>query len=123
MRLGPESAQLLRRLALHDEDTFNLVFGDDPAEDDAYALPDKVHAVVSLVALVATGSSDASMQRVVTIALSAGVDENELIAALLAVAPIVGSARVSAGAFALASALGYEPTAGDDPDPPRADSG
>lgn len=111
MALGPESAHLLRRLALHDDAALDLVFGEDSTGGDAFALTDKMHALVSLAALIATGSAETSYQKVISLAFSVGLEEDELVGTLLAVAPIVGTGRVNAAAAALVSALGYEDSA------------
>lgn len=65
-------------------------------------------AIARISALVAMGAAPASFQWAGSTALSAGVTPEELIAALTAIAPIVGMARVVAAAPELALAIGYD---------------
>ena len=100
------SAVLLRRLAVNDERTFGSLCG--AADDACVAIGDKTRALVRIAALIATGSAAASYQAAVGAAFSAGAVEGEVVDVLSSVAPIVGVARVTSAAPALAAALGYE---------------
>ena len=105
--MTPEQERLLRRLALNDECLVTAVFGDVAASEDS-GLPAKTLALIRIAALIATESALASYQWAVDNALAVGVREAEIIDAVLAVAPIVGSARVTSAASDLAMALGYD---------------
>jgi alkylhydroperoxidase/carboxymuconolactone decarboxylase family protein YurZ len=108
MSVEPQCADLLRRLALNDEATVGSVFGAAISDDLPSALGYKTRALVRIAALIATEAAGASFQWAISSALSAGVEEDEVVGVLLSVAPVVGVARVAAAAPAIASALGYE---------------
>jgi alkylhydroperoxidase/carboxymuconolactone decarboxylase family protein YurZ len=105
--------ELLRRLAVNDEKSVDIVLaGGSEQRVDAALLP-KVDLLVRLGALVAVGAATASLQYTVERALDAGATEAELVGVLVAVAPTVGLARVVATAPKLAAAIGYR-AIGDD---------
>lgn len=98
--------ELLRRLMLHDEHALNRVMS---ARAKAPAvLDDKTAALVKVASLVALEAGDASYQCAVDAVHAAGAEDGEIIDVLLAIAPIVGVARVNAAAPTLAMALGYD---------------
>ena len=99
---------LLRRLSLNDETTLEGVLGSGVGDLETSELGAKTTSLVRLGALVATESADASYQWAVGVALASGASEEEIVDVLLAVAPIVGVARVNSAAPGLAQALGYE---------------
>ena len=102
----PLNALLLRRLAINDEGAIEAVFS--ATGDEMPQLGDKTDALVRLAALVASDSAAASYQWAITTALAAGVTDDEVVGALIAVAPIVGVARIVSAAAMVAPALGYE---------------
>lgn len=61
-----------------------------------------------LSALIALDAPVVSYQSTVIDALASGVTADEVVGALIAVAPIVGLARVTSAAPAIALALGYD---------------
>jgi 4-carboxymuconolactone decarboxylase len=65
-------------------------------------------ALVRLAALIALEAAPASYQWAVHGALATGASEDDIVAVLTAVAPIVGAARVSSAARELGPALGFE---------------
>ena len=103
----PMCAVLLRRLALSDESAIGSIFAGELSDVDNAELGERTRALVRLGALVATQSAAPSYQRAVSVALAAGVSEDEIGAVLITVAPIVGVARVASAAPAVAAALGY----------------
>jgi alkylhydroperoxidase/carboxymuconolactone decarboxylase family protein YurZ len=100
--------ELLRRLALNDEQSVGMVLASGTAPDAEPVLLPKVDLLVRLGALVAVGAATASLRRTVQLALAAGATETELVGVLVAVAPTVGLARVVATAPKLANAIGYD---------------
>ena len=104
----PRSASLLRRLALSNDDAIDSIFADEIVDVENLTLGDKTRALVRLAALIATESAAPSYQWAVSVALAAGVSEDDVVCVLMSVAPIVGLARVASAAPMLASALGYE---------------
>jgi alkylhydroperoxidase/carboxymuconolactone decarboxylase family protein YurZ len=100
--------ELLRRLALNDEQSVGMVLAGGSGPGGDVVLKPKVDLLVRLGALVAVGAATASLRRTVELALEAGATEAEIVGVLVAVAPTVGLARVVATAPRLASAIGYE---------------
>lgn len=96
----------LRRLALCDEDaaTATLALGGTGAS----GLDPKTRALVQLAGLIAVSSASASYQAGVAVAHAAGANDDEVVAVLMSVAPVVGTARVVAAAADLALSLGYD---------------
>jgi 4-carboxymuconolactone decarboxylase len=100
--------ELLRRLALNDEQSVGMVLASGTVPDADPVLVPKVDLLVRLGALVAVGAATASLKRTVQLALAAGATETEIVGVLVAVAPTVGLARVVATAPKLATAIGYD---------------
>ena len=65
-------------------------------------------ALARVAALIATEAALASYQWAVESALAAGASVREIVDVLVAVAPVVGLARVTSAAPELALALGYD---------------
>jgi 4-carboxymuconolactone decarboxylase len=105
LRVDP-AEQLLRRLALNDEGAVTSLLSDGAA--GAAKRPTKVDLLVRLGALIALGAASPSIRRTVELARGAGATEEELVGVLIAVAPVVGLARVVAAAPRLAASMGYE---------------
>src|SRR5262245_43606351 len=91
----------LRSLALNDEDFVHRALA---ALDEAESaeLGPKVQSLVRLGALLAADAAPSSYQANVEAALAAGVTLEEIVATLLAVVPIIGSARAVSAAPELA---------------------
>jgi alkylhydroperoxidase/carboxymuconolactone decarboxylase family protein YurZ len=103
--------ELLRRLALCDEEAAAATLtGTVPrwSDDDPPGLDARSLALTRLAGLIAVSSSTASYQWCVADAIAAGVRDDEMVAVLVTVAPVVGTARVVAAAADLALALGYD---------------
>jgi 4-carboxymuconolactone decarboxylase len=99
---------LLRRLAVNDEGVLEGLLGAEFADAEPQGLDDKTVALVRLAGLIALESAPASYQWSVTIALAAGATDGEVVAVLVALAPIVGIARASSAAPELALAIGCD---------------
>lgn len=102
----PALLELLRRLAINDEHALSRVL--DGQATSSALLDDKASALVRVATLVALEADVSSYQWAIDGALAADADDAEIIDVLLAVAPIVGVARVNAAALALAAALDYD---------------
>lgn len=113
-RLRPEGVkvttieELLRRLALEDELVVQETLALRPMVPGTCLLPPAIRGVARLSALIAIGGPLVSYQATVMDALAAGATADQIVGALVAVAPLVGVARVSAAAPAIATALGYD---------------
>ena len=104
-----ECGRVLRGLSLNDEATVQAVVTAGLAHGpDTCDLAPKSAALVGLGALVAAGGSGSSFLSAVDRAMAAGASRRELVAVLVVVAPVAGSARLVSGAAALAPALGYD---------------
>ena len=104
-----DAAELLRRLALNDENAVRATVGAGaPALDGGQALDDKTSALVRLAALLSLGAATSSCRATVDMARSAGASVAEIVGVLIAVAPAVGSARVVGAAPRLALAIDYD---------------
>jgi alkylhydroperoxidase/carboxymuconolactone decarboxylase family protein YurZ len=113
-----EHEDLLRRLALNDEDAAGRVLGSSIGAG-APGLDDRTRALVRLAGLVAVASTPASYEWAVSAAVAAGASDDEIVGVVAALAPIVGTARTSAAAAGIAASQGYELGRGDPADPRR----
>lgn len=99
--------RLLRRLALNDERSLRSALA-DPGMPGASDLDAKAQTLVTLGALLSVGAPTVSLRSTVELASAAGVSDDEILGVLLAIAPVVGHARVVGVAPHLALALGYD---------------
>jgi alkylhydroperoxidase/carboxymuconolactone decarboxylase family protein YurZ len=99
--------ELLRRLALNDEQAVRRAVSAGEVEYTG-ALEPKAAALVRLGALLAVGAATASCRVTVDVARASGATDEEIVAVLVAVAPVVGSARLVAAAPQLALAIDYD---------------
>ena len=97
---------LLRRLAVLDEPTIVAVLAGQVG--DASGLDARTSALVRLAGLVALQSSPQTYEWGVAAALDSGCREDEVVAVLVALAPVVGAARVSSAAVNVATAIGCD---------------
>ena len=99
--------EILRRLAIIDEgfveDQAGLGLG-----LPASRLDPKTAALVRVGALAAIGSPGVCLEWGTTRALAQGATEDEIIAVLLAIAPVAGLGRVTGAVPGMAAALGYD---------------
>jgi 4-carboxymuconolactone decarboxylase len=101
--------ELLRRLALNDEHAVRRAVSGSPGELGCCdALDPKSAALVRLGALLSVGAATASCRVTVDVARANGASDEEIVAVLVAVAPVVGSARLVAAAPRLALAIDYD---------------
>jgi alkylhydroperoxidase/carboxymuconolactone decarboxylase family protein YurZ len=104
-----DAEELLRRLALNDEKAVDAAVGARSLVlDELPALDGKTAALVRLAALLAVGAATASCRAAVDGARAAGATDQEIVGVLLAVAPVVGGARVVGAAPRLALAIDYD---------------
>jgi 4-carboxymuconolactone decarboxylase len=103
-----EHEERLRRLALGDESFIEslLALGPDCAE--VSRLDPKTHALVRLGALLGAGAAPVSQHHGVAMALATGASAEEIVGTLVAVASIIGTARVVSAAPELAVPIGYD---------------
>jgi 4-carboxymuconolactone decarboxylase len=97
----------LRRLAMNDEVFIEQVLSIG-LNDDHSMLDPTTSAVARLGALIALDAPPVTYQWHTTRALAAGVALDEIVGVLIAVAPIVGIARVVSAAQEVALAIGYD---------------
>jgi alkylhydroperoxidase/carboxymuconolactone decarboxylase family protein YurZ len=102
-----DAEEVLRRLALDDEAVVRSAVAATPARGGT-ELDAKTHALVQLAALLSIGGATSSCRAAVDRARVAGTCESEMVAVLLAVAPVVGGARVVGAAPRLALAIDYD---------------
>ena len=98
----------LRGLALHDDRFLDLLLADESTTSSSVVLGSKTAALVRVAATVAVDAAPSSFQHAVAHALAAGARSDEIVAALEAVLPVTGAARVVSAAPKLALALGYD---------------
>ncbi len=98
----------LRSLALNDEQLIGGVFGIDVDTLSASELGPREYALVRLASLLALDAAPSSYQAGVETALASGSTADDILGVLIAIAPIVGTARIVSAAPELALALGYD---------------
>lgn len=104
--MTPDQTQLLRRLALQDQETTQLVMSG--AISERASLDARTAALVRITALVSVDSDPSTFQWAAELGLAAGLDDGEVFDALVIVAPIIGMARLTAALPSLMSALDLE---------------
>lgn len=109
---GPDRSmdhrETLRRVAMNDEDFIERSLSMKLTDIDASGLDPKTHAMVRLGSLIALDAAPVSYQANTSIALTCGATVDEIVGALIAVAPIVGVAKVVSAAQHIALAVGYD---------------
>ena len=103
-----EYKETLRRLTLNDETFVAAVLGMGRNTVEVSQLDRKTHALARLSASLAVDAAPISYQPSVGLAMTAGATVDEIVGCLIAVAPIIGLARVVSAAPELALALGYD---------------
>lgn len=99
------SEELLRRLALNDENAVRVVL---QGHRTPGGLETRTDALVRLGALLSAGATTDSCRQAVDLARAAGAQDDELVGTLVAIGPAIGFARMVAMAPRLALALGYD---------------
>ena len=100
--------ETLRRLVLHDEGCIQSMLGIHLNTNEATGLEPKTQALVRLGGLVAMGAAPGSFHWATEAALDAGATAEDVVGALVAVAPISGLARVISATPEVALAVGYD---------------
>lgn len=99
-------AEVFRRLSVGDPSTVKGLMG---ARDDAPGMLGQHWAcLVRLGGMILLGPSQPAFEREIRGALDAGASTEEVIAVLVAMAPIAGGALVTSAAPKIAMALGYD---------------
>lgn len=98
----------LRKLTVRDDQFVNTVLGSDEVSLAASALDRKTHALVRIGGLIALDAAPQSYVTCVEAARCAGASAEEIVGALVALIPVVGSPRVVSAAPKLGLALGYD---------------
>ena len=97
----------LRRLAIHDERLYGQALcGSDT--DPPRSLDARSSDIARLAALIASDAPETTYAPVISAGLGDGLTPDELVDVLIAVIPIVGSARAGSAAPRLAAALDYD---------------
>jgi 4-carboxymuconolactone decarboxylase len=101
--------ELLRRLTLNDERVVRrAVSGSPDALGYESPLDPKAAALVRLGSLLSVGAATSSCRVTADVARAAGASDEEIVAVLVAIAPVVGGARLVAAAPRLALAIDYD---------------
>lgn len=100
--------EIMRRLAIIDEDFVERQAGFLLAPAGTAALDAKTAALLRLAAAVAIGSPPVFLEWSTSRALAAGASNDEITGTLLAVAPVAGLSRVVSAGPNVAAALGYD---------------
>jgi alkylhydroperoxidase/carboxymuconolactone decarboxylase family protein YurZ len=100
--------EILRRLAIIDEDFVEDQAGLGLGVAGGRPLDPKTAALVRVGALVAIGSPGVCLEWSTSCALAAGATEDEVTDVLLAIAPVAGLGRVTGAVRDVAAALGYD---------------
>jgi 4-carboxymuconolactone decarboxylase len=109
----------LRRLSLHDPGYLDAISSSAPMNGAETRLDARGCALGRLATLFALDGSVSTYGWATSAALAAGVTSDEIVELLIAMAPLIGSARVVSAAPKLGLALGYDVEAdieGLDPD-------
>ena len=115
--------EVMRRLAIIDEDFVEGQTGLALGPAGISALDSKSVSLVRLAAAVAIGSPPVFLEWSTTRALADGASQDEITDVLLAVAAVVGLSRVVSAGPDVAAALGYDVDAAlmdESGDPPKA---
>jgi alkylhydroperoxidase/carboxymuconolactone decarboxylase family protein YurZ len=103
-----EHEERLRRLALGDESFIESLLAMGPDCAEVSRLDPKTYALVRLAALLGADAAPVSHHHGVAAALATGATADEIVGTLIAVAPIIGTARAVLAAPELAVPIGYD---------------
>ena len=98
----------LRRLSLHDPGYLDAVVSAAPEAGTGNRLDARGRAIGRLATLFALDGSVSTYGWATSAALGAGVTSDEIVELLVAMAPLIGTARVVCAAPKLGLALGYD---------------
>lgn len=108
MSHAARSQEALRRLAMIDEGFVEAAAGLRLGLAETPALGPKTTALLQLGVSVAIGSPTVCLEWSAARALDAGATEDEIVDALLAIAPVTGLSRLVRAVPGVATALGYD---------------
>jgi len=100
--------EVLRHLAVNDRRLLAGLSGVDETAALSRHLDPRTTALVRVASLAAAGGPVETFRWTIQDALEAGADEDEVVAVLLVIAPLVGVARIAAVAPTVALALDYD---------------
>lgn len=100
--------EVLRHLAVNDRRLLAALGEVAPAGVSVGPLDDRTTALVRVASLAAAGGPVGTFRWTIQDALEAGADEDDVVAVLLAIAPLIGVVRVAAIAPTVALALDYD---------------
>jgi alkylhydroperoxidase/carboxymuconolactone decarboxylase family protein YurZ len=100
--------EILRRLTLGDVTFLDALISDRGSLSGCACLDPVGESLAKLGALIGTDGSDLTWHQTVAAALDAGVTPDEVVDALVALAPSVGRTRVIAVAPKVALAIGFD---------------
>lgn len=98
---------VLRCLAVNDRRFISQALI-DPMPGSPASLDPKIRSLVRVAAMVARDGTVETFRWTISDALEAGADADEIVGVLLAVAPLIGVARVAASTPKVALALDYD---------------
>jgi 4-carboxymuconolactone decarboxylase len=105
-----EREEILRRMTLGDVAYLDALVSERQRSPTPAELDYAGQALVKLGALTATDGSDLAWQQAVAAALDAGLTADEVVDALVVLAPVIGQTRVMAAAPKVALATGFDVT-------------
>lgn len=100
--------EILRRLTLGDDRYLDGLIVARRDDREAQGLSHLEEALLKLGALAAADGPDQAFQLVIGAALNAGLSPAQVVDALVVLAPLIGSTRVTAIAPKVALAIGYD---------------
>jgi 4-carboxymuconolactone decarboxylase len=104
----PSHQDILRKLSIGDDAYVESILARESQNLDASRLDPKTHALVRIGALIGIDAATAGYVATVDAALNAGATVDEIVGALVAVLPAVGTVRVVNAAPRLGLAVGYD---------------
>ncbi len=106
--MAQETHDALIGIAQHDPNVLENILRARSENQEASGLDSRTYALVNIAALIAIDAAPASYVWQVGLALDAGVTAEEILALLVALNPVVGSAKIVAAAPELALAIGVD---------------
>lgn len=104
--MTPEQLQLLRKLAVNEPRALHKVMSGDVGNHGA--LHEPAATVVRIAALLSVNADPSTFQWAVELGIAAGVDDTDVFNTVVAVAPIIGMARLTSALPHLLRALDLE---------------
>jgi 4-carboxymuconolactone decarboxylase len=100
--------EILRRLTLGDEACLERLIAERRATTSATRLGRAEETLLRLGALAASDAADPTWHQTIDAALNAGIEPDQIVDALIVLAPIVGSTRLIAIAPKVALGIGFD---------------